>query len=165
MLFHRTRKKDLYTRKNVRLDMTALLDVALLCVCFFVLYDFAKRSAVMDLIMPPPSHGCCFGGCGGEWNEKKLLNLTLLEKDSVQYDIGFSDPVSGKIPATRTAIAHIINHHLRKAAPLSDNEHYVVCWDPIFIIHPTSNSRYENLIVVLDELNRAGARKYTLADE
>lgn len=163
MLFHRTRKKDLYTRKDVRLDMTALLDVALLCVCFFVLYDFAKRNAVMDLTMPPPHCGYYHEKEG--LIEDKNLHIKLLEKDTIAYYVAMTEPWIRKVPAKRTAIATIIQDHLKKAGPLCDNEHYVACWDPIFIIHPTSNSRYENLIVVLDELNRARARKYILSDK
>ncbi|MEM7658859.1 MAG: biopolymer transporter ExbD [Bacteroidota bacterium] len=168
-------------KKSTRIDMTAMVDVAFLLLTFFVLTATMSNSSVMELTMPPkvddPEDQ---DDAYKKILEDKIMTLVLDEDDKVKYYVGITDPDVETVGfaasnGVRDAIKeHIYGNKLRLGIPLCKEVNNAGinegrCWDPIFVIKPKDESRYKNLIDVLDEMAilqapKFAIDKYTLAD-
>lgn len=159
-----------HTKKGIYLDMYAIFDVFLLLLSWFILFiDFSPPVRKLDLWVPPIDkkgwEDPLFYGHITRNTPKKerILNIVIQAHDEISFYVGLSKERIITIKANRLEIRRIITAHLNKASPICRGNNEIDCWDPIFIIRPEGNSRYENFIWVLDELAVSGARKYIVA--
>lgn len=160
-------------KKSTRVDMTAMVDVAFLLLTFFVLTATMADNAVMELTMPPKTDEEEDDDKYKKIIEDKIMTIVLDEDDKVKYFVGITDPDvlttdfdPGK--GVREAIKeHVYGQQKALGVPLCKDVNNVglaegKCWDPIFVIKPKKESRYKNLVDLLDELAIMKAPKFAI---
>lgn len=159
-------------KKSTKIDMTAMVDVAFLLLTFFVLTATMSNSTMIKLTQPPkPKPEDKIDDSELNVNEKKVMTMILCANDTVKYYIGCLEPSCqpteikiGKASEMRAPI----EEHLKRfgnicgtpGAPAAPD-----CWDPIFVVKPRFNSRYANMVDILDEFAITGAKKYAIPPE
>lgn len=149
-------------KKSTRIDMTAMVDVAFLLLTFFVLTATMSNSSLMDLTMPPldkedkPVEQV-------EIREDKVMTIIPCANDTIKYYVGITD-AEVKIATSDTAIRTAISAHINRYQPLCQGKEVTNCWDPIFVIKPRYNSRYQTFVDLMDEMAITGAKKYAVTD-
>ena len=158
-------------KKSTKIDMTAMVDVAFLLLTFFVLTATMSNSVMIKLTQPPkPKPDDPIDQTDLNVNEKKVMTMILCEKDTVRYYIGCLEPSCqateikiGKASEMRGAI----EEHLKRFGNIcgTPGASATDCWDPIFVVKPRYNSRYANMVDILDEFAITGAKKYAIPPE
>jgi biopolymer transport protein ExbD len=129
-------------KMSTRIDMTPMVDLAFLLLTFFILTSTFNDATIMNLDMregePQPI------------NHKNVLNLVLAEQNKVYWWIGIDPPISktdfSPKGLRKLLLAHRANPHL------------------MVLIKPKDESKYENIVDVLDEITIAGIERYALVD-
>jgi biopolymer transport protein ExbD len=145
-------------KKSTRVDMTAMVDVAFLLLTFFILTTTMASPHAMEVNKSP------LDAEGKPVAESKVLTMVLGAGDEVFYWEGSTDPQVEAVDLSAEEIRPVIQAHLNRhpnrctAGVTSD------CWDPIFVIKPGNQSRFKNLVDILDEMKINAVPKYALAD-
>ncbi|MEM6261831.1 MAG: biopolymer transporter ExbD [Bacteroidota bacterium] len=157
-------------KKSTKIDMTAMVDVAFLLLTFFVLTATMRDDATMSLTMPPKvDEDVPDDETKVKVVEEKILTIILNDDDVIKYFVGITEPeVKETNFDPKTGIRKVILTHLnkkpnrcidykRRGQTPPEN-----CWDPIFLIKPRNESRYSNLVDLLDEMAITEAPKYAI---
>ena len=149
-------------RKSTRIDMTAMVDVAFLLLTFFVLTATMNSNNLMEIVKPPKCEG---PDCGQDVLEDKILTLILEKDNQVSFYHGNDLDEMSTTDFSDNGVRKAILSHLNRHADLcSETDHQQGCWDPIFVIKPKKESRFANLVDILDEMAITHAPKYALAE-
>lgn len=138
-------------RMPVRVDLTAMVDLAFLLITFFMLTTSLQKPQKMEVNMPadappqPYSENTTMSICLGAKN-KLLYYLGMPEKPLTQPKL-ISDSKD-----IRAAIVGMSNQVLKKTGKAMS-----------LIIKPAEHSVYENLVDVLDEANLNKISSYSIA--
>ncbi|SDT40643.1 outer membrane transport energization protein ExbD [Mucilaginibacter mallensis] len=136
----------------VRVDLTALVDLAFLLITFFMLTTTLARSRAMSLVMPDK----CAGGMAVP--ESSTMTICLGKGQAMWY-LGMADkPV---IAPKVTAYGNDLNKailELRKQVKATSGR------DMMVIIKPSAHSVYNNLVSTIDELNITQTNRYAIVD-
>ena len=157
-------------KKSTRIDMTAMVDVAFLLLTFFVLTATMTNSAVMELTMPPkvdtPEEE---EQLRQKIAEDKIMTIVLEADDHIAYYIGIRDAETGEGnfgSSGDKSIRKIIEDHLKGDGRLprcaKGTKDVSNCWDPIFVVKPKNESKYRNVVDLLDEFAITEAPKYAI---
>jgi hypothetical protein len=159
-------------KKSTKIDMTAMVDVAFLLLTFFVLTATMSNSTMMKLTQPPKVDPNEEKDIEQDVNEKKVMTMVLCANDTVKYYIGCLEPGCGETTieiGKASEMRSAIETHLKRYAGLCGSPGAPTdpkqCWDPIFVVKPRYNSRYANMIDILDEFSITGAKKYAIPPE
>jgi biopolymer transport protein ExbD len=145
-------KKDGKVRSkktSTRIDMTPMVDLAFLLLTFFVMTTTLNKPQTMEITMPekpkkedkPPVV-----------NEKRVLTLVLGQDDKVYWYLGITDP---KIEVTDFSPNGVRNVLMKENAAIKDM---------VVLIKPSDESRYKNVVDILDEMNISNIGRYALVD-
>ncbi len=148
-------------KKSTRIDMTAMVDVAFLLLTFFVLTATMSNSQMMDLTLPAKSENP--DDAKVDVVEDKVMTIILCAGDTVKYFVGITNPEIKITNYADEGLRKEIQTHLNRFSPICTEPRVPNCWDPIFVVKPRHNSRYQNVVDVLDEFAITGAKKYALA--
>ena len=154
-------------KKSTRIDMTAMVDVAFLLLTFFVLTATMSSNSVMDLSMPPKADDDIEEeDRRKKIIEDKIMTLVLDDNDKVTYYVGITEPEIEETNFSNDGLRKVILSHMHQGgggAPLCvEVNNAPGCWDPIFVIKARPESRYKNLVDLLDELAITKAPKYAI---
>ncbi|CAA9226870.1 MAG: Biopolymer transport protein ExbD/TolR [uncultured Cytophagales bacterium] len=133
-------------RLSTRIDMTPMVDLAFLLITFFMLTTTFSRPGVMSLNMPVRDKPSPVPG-------SRTITILLDKHNRIFYYTGIQDPQVAQTDFSAGGIRRIIADQ-RRTQPK----------EPIFIIKALDQSRYENLVDVLDEMTITGATTYALVD-
>lgn len=133
------------TKRSTKIDMTPMVDLAFLLLTFFILTTTFNDPYVIPLPMPDSS------GPQTPINEKNILNLVLAENNKVYWWKG----LDGKVETSNYSNKGIREILLtqKKANP-----------NLMVLIKPTDNSKYENIVDVLDEITITTTQRYAIVD-
>ncbi len=145
-------KKDGKVRSkktSTKIDMTPMVDLAFLLLTFFVMTTTLNKPQTMEITMPekpkaedqPPVV-----------NEKRVLTLVLGSDDKIYWYLGITDP---KINVTNFSTTGVRSILLRENAQIKDM---------VVLIKPSDESRYKNVVDILDEMNISNIARYALVD-
>lgn len=136
-------------RKPVRIDMTPMVDLAFLLVTFFMLTTTLSKSKVMNLSMPEKSHD-------KPVNVADDITTTLvLDKDNqLYYYQGAENPEVFTTDYSANGLRKLAIEMIRKGEQVKKNA--------IFIIKPTKDASYQNVVDVLDEMAITNAKIYAI---
>ena len=129
-------------KKNTRVDLTAMVDLAFLLITFFILTTTLSKPKAMELVMPDKSDTTKQLPVP----ETRTMTLLLGSKDKLEWFVG--EP--GK--STPSVIGY---SDLRKTLVEQDK----LIKDShggqgmIVIVSPSDKSTYRNVVTVMDELN------------
>lgn len=146
------KKKDGKVRSkksSTKIDMTPMVDLAFLLLTFFMLTTTFNKPQTMEVTMPdkpketdkPP-----------EINEKRVLTLLLGDDDKVYWYVGITDP--------DVQVTDYSNHGVRKVLLEKNAE----IKDMVVLIKPSDESRYKNVVDILDEMNITNIKRYAMVE-
>ncbi|WNJ16706.1 biopolymer transporter ExbD [Pontibacter sp. G13] len=151
-------------RQSTKVDMTAMVDVAFLLLTFFVLTSQLADVYVLEQQMPPRSED---GPSRIEVAEQKIMTLYLEGDNQVSWYIGNEheawEAADLGNPTVRNQLLAHQRAGLHAGVQPCQGKETSGCWDPIFVIKPTDDSQYRNLVDMLDELIIVSAQKYVIA--
>ena len=145
-------KKDGKVRSkktSTRIDMTPMVDLAFLLLTFFVMTTTLNKPQTMEITMPekpkeqdkPPVV-----------NEKRVLTLVLGGNNKVYWYLGITDP--------KVELSDFSNDGIRKVL-LQQNAQIK---EMVVLIKPSDQSKYKNVVDILDEMNISNIARYALVD-
>lgn len=145
-------KRDRRGKKDaINVDMNPMVDLAFLLLTFFMLATTFSQPQVMELVMPvlPDEEDV---EQEQAIKESQALSILLSKEDEIFWFIGISEPEVHKT----TFDTEELNSILEEAHNNIDGL--------VVLIKPMDNSRYENLIDLLDEINKVGIERYAISD-
>ena len=145
-------KKDGKVRSkktSTRIDMTPMVDLAFLLLTFFVMTTTLNKPQTMEITMPekpkeqdkPPVV-----------NEKRVLTLVLGGNNKVYWYLGITDPKVELSDFSNDGIRKVL---LKKNAQIKEM---------VVLIKPSDESKYKNMVDILDEMNIGNIARYALVD-
>jgi biopolymer transport protein ExbD len=140
-------------RTALRVDLTAMVDLAFLLITFFMLTTTLTKPNAMDLAMP-------VGDVHEPVPQSRTMTICLGKNNQAMYYLGTAE--KPLIAATLTSYS---SSGLRKA--IFDTRKYVqqtTGKSMLVIIKPAESSIYENLVNTLDEMTITNVQQYAIAD-
>lgn len=136
-------------KSSTRIDMTPMVDLAFLLLTFFMLTTTFNKPQTMEIVMPdkpkqddrPP-----------EVNEKRVVTLVLGGKDKIYWFQGITDPVVLETNYSKDGVRKVL---AERSANIKDM---------LVLIKPTDESRYKNVVDILDEMNISNISRFALVE-
>jgi biopolymer transport protein ExbD len=136
-------------KTSTKIDMTPMVDLAFLLLTFFVMTTTLNKPQTMEITMPekvkkednPPLV-----------NEKKVLTLILGEKDKIYWYVGITDPKLEVADYSANGIRKLL---IGKKAEIKDM---------VVLIKPSDESKYSNVVDIMDEMNISNIERFALVD-
>lgn len=136
-------------KSSTRIDMTPMVDLAFLLLTFFVMTTTLNKPQAMQINMPdkpkeedkPP-----------EVNEKNVLTLIMGDNDKIYWYMGITDPEVKVTDFSATGIRKVL---MEKKAELPKL---------VVLIKSLDESRYKNMVDIMDEMNISGGLRAALVD-
>jgi biopolymer transport protein ExbD len=149
-------KKGGQKKKNVRVDLTAMVDLAFLLITFFILTTTLSKPKSQELIMPDKDEKVPQQLAVAE---SKTMTLLLGQNNKLEWFVG----IPGK---TAPKIIGYGKNDLRKT--LVDQDAAIKAshggQGMIVIVKPSDKSTYKNVVTVMDELNITGIQQRAIVD-
>ncbi len=136
-------------KTSTRIDMTPMVDLAFLLLTFFILTTTLSKPTTMEITMPEKVKE---DDKQPEVNEKKVLTLVLGENDKVYWYVGITDPKVTKANFSKDGIRKVL---LEKKAEIRDM---------IVLIKALDESKYKNLVDILDEITITNIQRFAIVD-
>lgn len=151
-----TGKSASSARRNIRIDMTPMVDLGFLLITFFIFSTTMSQPTAMKLITPVEGDGTTSSP------QSKTLTLLLKENGNVLCYEGFAkdntSPRVVNIHSTQAELRDIIQHKMK-----SLQQKGIPAEEMIVIIKPTMESNYNSLVAALDEMTINTVKKYAMA--
>jgi biopolymer transport protein ExbD len=145
-------KKDGKVRSkktSTRIDMTPMVDLAFLLLTFFVMTTTLNKPQTMEITMPEKPKK---EDKQPVVSEKRVLTLVLAGNNKVYWYLGITDP--------KVELSDFSNDGIRKVL-LQQNAHIK---EMVVLIKPSDESKYKNVVDILDEMNISNIARYALVD-
>ncbi|MDV3308050.1 MAG: biopolymer transporter ExbD [Cyclobacteriaceae bacterium] len=136
-------------KSSTRIDMTPMVDLAFLLLTFFMLTTTFNKPQTMELTMPEKPKP---GDVPPMVNEAKVLTLILGSQDKIYWYRGITDP--------RVDVTDYSKDGVRKLLAKTNSEVPGL----VVLIKPSNESRYNNLVDILDEMTISNVSRYALVD-
>ena len=127
--------------------MTPMVDLAFLLLTFFVMTTTLNKPQTMEITMPeendekPP-----------QVNERHVLTLVMGKDDKIFWYIGITDPEVKVTNFSNTGIRKLLLEKKRDIPKL------------IILIKSLDESKYKNMVDILDEMNITSIQRYAIVD-
>src|SRR5690349_11125107 len=134
-------------KSSTKIDMTPMVDLAFLLLTFFMLTTTFNKPQTMEITMPekPKAEDKL-----PEVNEKKVVTLILGANDKVYWYHGITDP--------EMKVTDFSPNGIRKVL-LTQNSQIP---GMILLIKPSPESRYKNMVDILDEMNITNMQRFAM---
>jgi biopolymer transport protein ExbD len=145
-------KKDGKVRSkktSTRIDMTPMVDLAFLLLTFFVMTTTLNKPQTMEITMPEKPKA---EDKQPVVNEKRVLTLVLGAENKVYWYLGITDP--------KVELSNFSNEGIRKVL-LQQNSQIK---EMVVLIKPSDESKYKNVVDILDEMNISNIARFALVD-
>ena len=145
-------KKDGKVRSkktSTRIDMTPMVDLAFLLLTFFVMTTTLNKPQTMEITMPEKPKE---EDKQPVVNEKRVLTLVLGGNNKVYWYLGITDPKVELSDFSSDGIRKIL---LQQNAQIKEM---------VVLIKPSDESKYKNVVDILDEMNISNIARYALVD-
>jgi biopolymer transport protein ExbD len=143
-------KKDGKVRSkkaSTKIDMTPMVDLAFLLLTFFMLTTTFNKPQTMEITMPEKVKK---DDVQTEVNEKKVLTVILGDNDKVYWYKGITDPEIKLSDFSATGIRKVLTEQNAATDKM------------IVLIKPAKESRYKNVVDILDEMNITNMQRYAI---
>ncbi|MEO7216240.1 biopolymer transporter ExbD [Mucilaginibacter sp.] len=146
--------KKVRTKKQaLRVDLTAMVDLAFLLITFFMLTTTLNKPKAMELNMP-------VGDISEPVPESRTMTICLGKNNQAVYYLGLAENpiISATITGYgKTGLRHAILDMRKKVLAATGKAMMV-------IIKPADTSVYENLVNTLDEMTITNVQQFAIAD-
>jgi biopolymer transport protein ExbD len=141
------------TKKAIRVDLTAMVDLAFLLITFFILTTTLQKPNAMELVMPED-------GPNMPVPESRTMTVLLGANDKVEWYMG----QPGK-SLTAPAVDGFGKNGIRKALlEQSARIKREQGKDMVVLIKPSDKSNYANMVNLMDELNITNNERRAIVD-
>lgn len=134
-------------KASTKIDMTPMVDLAFLLLTFFILTTTLNKPQTMELTMPEKPKG---EAKPPVVNEKKVVTLILGANDKVYWYTGTKDP--------KIELSNFSKDGIRKVLIQKNTE----IQGMIILIKPSKESRYKNMVDILDEMNITNMKRFAM---
>jgi biopolymer transport protein ExbD len=136
----------------VRVDLTAMVDLAFLLITFFMLTTSLAKPRAMEVAMPADV-------TPGAVPLSRSMTICLGKNNQVLYYLGMADkPLTGpKLTSSADGIRKAIIETQKQVLATTGKS-------LIVLVKPDKNSIYSNLVDALDELNITGVQTYAIVN-
>jgi biopolymer transport protein ExbD len=131
-------------KMSTKIDMTPMVDLAFLLLTFFILTTSFNKPTIMELVMPDNT------GTTQPVNKDNVLNLVLGENNKLFWFEGLGPGVN-ETDYSKDGVRKILLSHRQ-------NKNLMV------LIKPQDNSKYENIVDVLDEMEITAIQRYAIME-
>ena len=128
--------------------MTPMVDLAFFLLTFFLLTTTFNKPKTMEVNMPDKVDD---ETQQTKINEKDILNLVLAEDDKIFWWIGLEPPVS-ETNYSNAGVRQIVLQHTQANPKM------------MVLIKPKDESRYENIVNILDEMDITDTKRYAIVE-
>ena len=145
-------KKDGKVRSkktSTRIDMTPMVDLAFLLLTFFVMTTTLNKPQTMEITMPEKPKK---EDKQPVVSEKRVLTLVLAGNNKVYWYLGITDPKVEQSDFSNDGIRKVL---LQQNAQIQEM---------VVLIKPSDESKYKNVVDILDEMNISNIARYALVD-
>lgn len=140
-------------RMNLRVDLTAMVDLAFLLITFFIMTTTLAKPKAMDLAMPADEHN-------EPVSASRSLTLCLGKNNQLMYYLG-----ELKNPVIAPAVTGFNKDGIRKVLlETGKSIHDKTGKNMIVLVKPSDHSLYNNLVNILDELTITDVSTYAIVD-
>ncbi|SDR96429.1 outer membrane transport energization protein ExbD [Mucilaginibacter mallensis] len=129
-------------KKNTRVDLTAMVDLAFLLITFFILTTTLSKPKAMELVMPDKSDTTKQLAVP----ESRTMTLLLGSNDKLEWFVG--EP--GKSKPSVIGYSDLRKTLVEQDKLIKDSHGGQ---GMIVIVSPSDKSTYKNVVTVMDELN------------
>jgi biopolymer transport protein ExbD len=134
-------------KASTKIDMTPMVDLAFLLLTFFMLTTTFNKPQTMQLTMPEKPKG---DEKLPEVNEKIVVTLILGANDKLYWYHGITDPKIELTDYSKNGIRKVL---LQKNSEIPGM---------ILLIKPSKESRYKNVVDILDEMNITNMQRFAM---
>ncbi|MBK0378237.1 ExbD/TolR family protein [Mucilaginibacter segetis] len=146
-------KKLRSKKQNLRVDLTAMVDLAFLLITFFMLTTTLTKPKAMDVAMP-------VGDINEPVPQSRTMTICLGKNNQAVWYLGMATK-----PLIAATITDFGRFGLRRA--ITETRKKVMAAtgkSMIMIIKPAESSVYGNLVNTLDEMKITDVQQYAIAD-
>lgn len=136
-------------KSSTRIDMTPMVDLAFLLLTFFMLTTTFNKPQTMEIIMPEKLKT---EEDQPLVNEKKVITLVLGDNDKIYWYQGITEPTVEQTTFSKDGVRKVLL------------EHNAAIKDMLVLIKPTHQSRYKNVVDILDEMSITNIKRYALVE-
>lgn len=137
-------------RMPLRVDLTAMVDLAFLLITFFMLTTVLSRPQTLKLAMP-------VGDKAGPVPETRTMTICLGKNNQALWYLGLAaHPILGPANINVSALTKAIIETGDHVYQTSGGKGMIV------IVKPSAHSVYDNLVQTLDDLNVTGVPSYSI---
>jgi biopolymer transport protein ExbD len=140
---HAKGKKKKTKRAGVRIDMTPMVDVAMLLLTFFMLTTVFNKPQTMELNLPPDDN------VQVEVAASTLLTVRIAPNMSIYWSMGNEPAVLKKVAFNE--LRPLLIERLRSIPKL------------ITLVQIDRDAKYNDMVDIMDELNLANITKFSIA--
>jgi biopolymer transport protein ExbD len=140
---HAKGKKKKTKRAGVRIDMTPMVDVAMLLLTFFMLTTVFNKPQTMELNLPPDDN------VQVEVAASTLLTVRIAPNMTIYWSMGNEPAVLKKIAFNE--LRPLLVERLRSIPKL------------ITLVQIDRDAKYNDMVDIMDELNLANITKFSIA--
>ncbi len=135
-------------KQSTKIDMTPMVDLAFLLLTFFILTTTFNKPKTMEVNMPDKVKD---EKEQTKINEKDILNLILSENDKIYWYIGLTPPVN-QTDYSKNGVRKVLLEQTRANPKM------------MVLIKPENESRYENMVNILDEMNITNVQRFAIVE-
>ncbi|HEU5145285.1 MAG TPA: biopolymer transporter ExbD [Chryseosolibacter sp.] len=135
-------------KMSTKIDMTPMVDLAFLLLTFFLLTTTFNKPKTMEVNMPDKVDD---ETQQTKINENDILNLVLAEDDKIFWWVGLEPPVN-ETNYSKDGVRKVILQHTRSNPKM------------MVLIKPKDESRYENMVNILDEMDITDTKRYAIVE-
>ena len=143
---HKVRGKK---KSSSRIDMTPMVDLAFLLLTFFMLTTTFTKPQTMEITIPEKPKDETNAPLV---NERRVMTLILGEEDKIYWFIGISEPKIKVTDFSKNGVRLLLEQYKRQIKDL------------VVLIKPSEDSRYKNIVDILDEMNITSIARFALVE-
>lgn len=145
---HKKGDKVRAKKMSTKIDMTPMVDLAFLLLTFFLLTTTFNKPKTMEVNMPDKVDD---ETQQTKINENDILNLVLAEDNKIFWWVGLEPPVN-TTDYSKDGVRKVVLQHTRANPKM------------MVLIKPKDESRYENMVNILDEMDITDTKRYAIVE-
>ena len=142
-------------KMSTKIDMTPMVDLAFLLLTFFMLTTTFAKPNVMQLTMPVKKTDDVEDT---KIKASQAMTIILGKDNKAYYYFGLNTPLDKTVAKPELKVTNFSANGIRQV--LLDRQRRQP--EPIILIKPTDDSKYRNMVDILDEMNITNQKKYAL---
>ena len=142
-------------KMSTKIDMTPMVDLAFLLLTFFMLTTTFAKPNVMQLTMPVKKTDDVEDT---KIKASQAMTILLGKDNKAYYYFGLNTPLDKTVPKPEMKVTNFSANGIRQVLLTRQRQQP----EPIILIKPTDDSKYRNMVDILDEMNITNQKKYAL---